>query len=179
MVSIGNRKAYFVYFTTWTTELVESYLPEDYKRDLEGFTVISSIHVEVVWPGDPAGETRYVGLWAWIVLKPSVGLLGYIQGGVEGIVVLFLVVVLVLLFWGGGLIIMNNTVKRSDFLNAQGVHGLVIVFWDAIIIYSYLHTVYCPHTVTLPATYPEPITLEFASLLYCLFPFCIACCLKV
>lgn len=56
------------------------------------------------------------------------GLLGYIQGGVEGIVVLFLVVVLVLLFWGGGLIIMNNTVKRSDFLNAQGVHGLVIVF---------------------------------------------------
>ena len=33
---------------------------QDYKRDVEGFTVVSSIHVEVVWPEDPVEETRYV-----------------------------------------------------------------------------------------------------------------------
>lgn len=34
-----------------------TYLVEDYKKDIEGYNVIQSVHVEAVWPGDPVGES--------------------------------------------------------------------------------------------------------------------------
>lgn len=38
-----------------------SYLPEDYRRDAEGFAVAKTVYVEAEWdPEDPLGETRWV-----------------------------------------------------------------------------------------------------------------------
>ncbi len=38
-----------------------TYLLEDYEKDITGYNVTASVHVEACWPGDPVGETRLGG----------------------------------------------------------------------------------------------------------------------
>ena len=40
------------------TEPVATYLLEQYGKDITGFKVTQSVHVEACWPGDPVGETK-------------------------------------------------------------------------------------------------------------------------
>ena len=44
-----------IYYSLIRSVLI--YLVEDYKKDIEGFNVVQSIHVEAIFPGDPVGET--------------------------------------------------------------------------------------------------------------------------
>ena len=39
-------------------EPVATYLLEEYQKDMAGFNVTHSVHVEACWPGDPVGETK-------------------------------------------------------------------------------------------------------------------------
>lgn len=38
---------------------METYTVEEYSKDIAGYNVSQSVHVEAVWPGDPVGETRW------------------------------------------------------------------------------------------------------------------------
>lgn len=43
------------------SSLRRPYLPEDYRRDAEGFDLVGSVYVEAEWdPRDPVGEMRYI-----------------------------------------------------------------------------------------------------------------------
>lgn len=42
------------------TALVETYTLDEYEKDIQGYTVTQTVHVEALWPGDPVGETRWV-----------------------------------------------------------------------------------------------------------------------
>lgn len=42
---------------------METYALAEYSKDINGYNVTQSVHVEAVWPGDPVGETR----WVWRV----------------------------------------------------------------------------------------------------------------
>jgi len=42
------------------TEPVATYLLEQYGKDITGFKVTQSVHVEACWPGDPVGETKWL-----------------------------------------------------------------------------------------------------------------------
>lgn len=43
------------------SSLRRPYLPQDYRRDTEGFDLVGSVYVEAEWdPRDPVGEMRYV-----------------------------------------------------------------------------------------------------------------------
>ena len=37
---------------------VETYTLAEYSKDIQGYNVTKSVHVEAVWPGDPVGETE-------------------------------------------------------------------------------------------------------------------------
>ena len=51
---------------------VETYALAEYSKDIHGYNVTQSVHVEAVWPGDPVGETRWVGgTWSTSVLGHS------------------------------------------------------------------------------------------------------------
>lgn len=39
---------------------IETYALAEYSKDIHGYNVTQSVHVEAVWPGDPVGETRWV-----------------------------------------------------------------------------------------------------------------------
>ena len=47
----------------WSSASVETYALAEYSKDINGYNVTQSVHVEAVWPGDPVGETR----WVWRV----------------------------------------------------------------------------------------------------------------
>lgn len=42
----------------YTAASVETYTLAEYNKDIAGYKVTQSVHVEAVWPGDPVGETR-------------------------------------------------------------------------------------------------------------------------
>ena len=41
-------------------KLLRDYMPDDYLRDVAPHNVVATVHVQVGWPGDPLGETRWL-----------------------------------------------------------------------------------------------------------------------
>ena len=41
-------------------DLVSTYLPEDYRKDTEGYSITHSVHIEAGWGGDHVGETVWL-----------------------------------------------------------------------------------------------------------------------
>lgn len=58
--NVQKGRSYSCSTVLLTTESVETYTVAEYRKDIRGYNVAQSVHVEAVWPGDPVGETRWV-----------------------------------------------------------------------------------------------------------------------
>ena len=55
-------------------QLRRDYMPPDYRRDVAHHNVVATVHVQVGWPGDPLGETRWLAGLRPLAGLPTVGL---------------------------------------------------------------------------------------------------------